>query len=429
MEHSEPDLPSELRMELETHPCYRESAHKEFARIHIPVAPRCNIQCNYCSRRYDCVNESRPGVTSEVLTPVEAVEKIRKVKKEIPYLSVIGIAGPGDSLANEQTFEALALIREEFPDLTLCLSTNGLLLPQSVDRLKELGVKFITVTINAIDPEIGSKVYDWVSWKGKRLRGVEGAEMLIRNQLEGIEKAANSGMLVKANIVMMPEVNADHIPVVAEKVKELGAYIVNILPLIPVPGTKFEDMRAPSPRERKKLQDICEEDIRQMRHCRMCRADAIGLLGEDRSAEFARETCALASPDYEGAIRVEIEGKAVYRVAVASSDGENIDLHFGQADTFRTYRVEDNEIVPTGEITVETYKDTPMFGEMHRRKLQEAVNSLKDMDIVLATAFGKRALEELRRSNIAPFRESGELKEAVARAVEQLFDERIMMME
>ena len=103
-------LDPRIEQALASHPCYNEEAHHTFARMHIPVAPRCNIQCNYCNRKFDCCNESRPGVTSEVLTPEQAVEKIRNVKERIPNLSVIGIAGPGDPLANEETFRALELI-------------------------------------------------------------------------------------------------------------------------------------------------------------------------------------------------------------------------------------------------------------------------------------------------------------------------------
>lgn len=51
------------------HPCFQESCHGKYGRIHLPVAPACNIQCAYCDRRYDCANESRPGVTSEVISP------------------------------------------------------------------------------------------------------------------------------------------------------------------------------------------------------------------------------------------------------------------------------------------------------------------------------------------------------------------------
>ena len=67
---------ADLEKVLQTHPCYNEEAHRKYARMHVPVAPKCNIQCNYCNRKFDCSNESRPGVTSEVLSPEQAVAKI-----------------------------------------------------------------------------------------------------------------------------------------------------------------------------------------------------------------------------------------------------------------------------------------------------------------------------------------------------------------
>ncbi|MDD1767656.1 MAG: nitrogenase cofactor biosynthesis protein NifB [Methanomassiliicoccales archaeon] len=416
----EPDL----NAMLETHPCYTEKAHTQFARMHLPVAPKCNIQCNYCNRRFDCMNESRPGVTSEILTPEQAVEKIRYVKERIPYLTVIGIAGPGDPLANEETFRTLDLVRKEFPEMSLCLSTNGLMLPRNVDRLKSLGVRFITVTINAVDPEIGSKMYEFVKYEGKVLRGIEAAEKLVENQLLGVKMASKAGMLVKVNVVMVPEVNAEHIPAVAKKVKQLGAYIVNVIPLIPVPGTNFASMRAPTPKERKALQDLCESDIKQMRHCRFCRADAVGLLGEDRSSEFAHVTCSLARPPKEGFAGMQAEGKTKYRIAVASSDGKNVDLHFGHAESFLTFTVAGKRITPGKSITYQADMDIPMFGMAHANKLEKAADALSGFDAVLATKFGDRAVEELQTRGVAAVKETGEIRSALRRAVDSIFKER-----
>lgn len=42
-------------------------------RVHLPVAPECNIQCNFCNRLYDCANENRPGVTRRTFGPAEAL--------------------------------------------------------------------------------------------------------------------------------------------------------------------------------------------------------------------------------------------------------------------------------------------------------------------------------------------------------------------
>ena len=124
-------LPEHIRQKVQDHPCYSEEAHHHFARMHVAVAPACNIQCHYCNRKYDCSNESRPGVVSELLTPDQAVRKVMAVAANIPQMTVLGIAGPGDPLANpERTFDTFRQLSEKAPDIKLCVSTNGLTLPQ-----------------------------------------------------------------------------------------------------------------------------------------------------------------------------------------------------------------------------------------------------------------------------------------------------------
>jgi nitrogen fixation protein NifB len=158
------------RKNIQGHPCFGANHHKN-GRMHLAVAPKCNIKCGYCSRRHDCANESRPGVTSRILTPVEGIEKVREVMaSELlgPIIKVIGIAGPGDPLANEETFETFKMLDEEFPHLIKCMSTNGLLLPESIDRLNDLGLHSLTVTINALDPEVCAKIYSHINYHGQR---------------------------------------------------------------------------------------------------------------------------------------------------------------------------------------------------------------------------------------------------------------------
>ncbi len=379
-----------LKEVLATHPCYNEEAHRKYARMHVPVAPKCNIQCNYCNRKYDCSNESRPGVTSEVLTPAQAADKIAFVKERIPELKVIGIAGPGDPLANEETFETLALVKQRFPELTPCISTNGLALPDSVDRLFDLGVRFVTVTINAADAEIGAQIYHSVLWDGKRYTGKEGAEILLRNQLKGIELCAKKGMLVKTNIVMIPGINADTIPELVKKVKSLGAYIVNILPLIPVPGTVFGDRAGPTPAERKALMDRCSLDARMMRHCKQCRADAIGLLGEDRSGEFAG--CGFGRGDGCGPVQdvpnmISIDTGKDFTVAVASDSGSEVDAGFGNAGRFLVYRVRNSNPEFLREVSPRDL-DSSTAGRPHREHIEDIVNLLDDCDIIIVREIG-----------------------------------------
>lgn len=110
-----------------------------------------SIYSNGINRKYDCANESRPGVVSELLSPEEAAQKVLVVAGKIPQMTVLGIAGPGDPLANpDKTFKTFELINSQAPDIKLCLSTNGLMLPDYVDRIKELNVDHVTITINIV---------------------------------------------------------------------------------------------------------------------------------------------------------------------------------------------------------------------------------------------------------------------------------------
>jgi nitrogen fixation protein NifB len=269
------------------HPCFNCTAGKQNARIHLPIAPQCNIQCNYCVRKYDCVNESRPGVTSTILSPAEAVDRFKKAKKSVPNLAVVGIAGSGDALANfDEVKETLSRIHSIDPDITFCLSTNGLMLPFYVNHIISLGVTHVTVTVNSVDPAVGAKIYHHVTYLGKEHKGEEGASLLLQNQLSGIRYLSSMGVVVKVNIVVIKGINDHEIAEIVYMVKDCGCKLTNIMPLIPVEGSAFEFMKTMSQNELSQIRVKCETMLPQMYHCRQCRADAVGILGHDLRHEF-----------------------------------------------------------------------------------------------------------------------------------------------
>ena len=370
------------------HPCYNEDAHNKFARMHLPVAPKCNIQCNYCNRKYDCSNESRPGVTSEVLMPQEAVDKVAMVKEKIPELRVVAIAGPGDPLANEETFETLRLVHERFPEMTLCVSTNGLALPENASKLYSEGVRFLTVTMNSMDVSVSEKIYEKVIWEGKKLTGQEGVGILLKRQLEGIRKCIELGMIVKINIVLIPGINDGHIPEMVKTLEEMGVYIVNILPLIPVAGTPFQDRRSPTPEERKKLADICSGSVKMMRHCRQCRADAIGMLDNDRSQEFARNpSCGSGC----GPKAVTASNIVKNKIAIATDDGTNV-RGFGNAGTYLIYTF-GGSFKKIDEI--EMNKGSAVYGGDHQKHIRNIIEKLGNVETVVVSEIGPGPLRTL----------------------------------
>ncbi|MCR5742917.1 MAG: radical SAM protein [Lachnospiraceae bacterium] len=260
----------------ESHPCF--GGHKNNAgRIHLPVSPGCNIACRFCDRTINDVEE-RPGVTSKILKPEECEDILTKALEICPDIRVAGIAGPGDTLATDNAFKTFRIIKEKFPDLIKCMSTNGLLLSEKAQEVIDIGIDSLTVTVNAVDPVIEEKLNAYIIYHGKKIEGVRGAKILIENQLEGIRKVSQAGITVKVNTVLVPQINGDHIEEIARTVAEAGASIYNIIPLIP--QHELKDYEAPRCIDIDRARTLASKYIDVFRHCQHCRADAVGVPGK-----------------------------------------------------------------------------------------------------------------------------------------------------
>jgi nitrogen fixation protein NifB len=383
----------ETRLDTKRHPCFNVAVKGECGRVHLPVAPKCNILCNYCNRKYDCVNESRPGVTSAVLTPRQAVAYLEEVLAAEPRITVAGIAGPGDPFANpRETMATIRLIREKFPQILLCLATNGLGILPYVQELADLGVTHVTITVNAVDPEIGRRIYSWAR-DGKVLhRGLKAAEVLLQRQLEAIAALKSLGITVKVNTIIIPGINDGHVPEVARKMASLGADICNLMPVYPNSDTPFADIPEPLPAQMALLREEAEEFIPQMRHCTRCRADAVGLLDADRSDELRGCLAACAS-------RVPAANDKPY-VAVATKEGMLVNLHLGEAPSFQIW--ENN-----GQgFKLVTERPAPPGGGGSQR-WWDLAETLKDCRAVLVSALGETPRAILEECGIQPVEISG----------------------
>lgn len=402
----------EVKAKTKKHPCYDCSACSSGnARMHLPVAPACNIQCNYCSRDFDCPNESRPGVTSGVLNPEEAVAKYLKVKEKVPNLSVVGIAGPGDVLANfEQVKATLAGIRKVDPDVTFCVSTNGLMLPFYANELLQLGVSHLTVTLNAVDENIGAKIYKHVNYLGKRYTGVEGARILRDNQLSGIRYLVSKGMVIKINIVMLKGINDDHIETVVQTVRDLDCEITNIMQMIPVKGSAFEGMDLVSNKELMEKRKACSTIMKQMYHCKQCRADAIGTLDNDISIQFREK---------EAAQEQKEEPKRL-RFAVASKSGMIVDTHFGHAVEFHIYDYQGGSVMYVERRAVSKYcKGADDCGD-EGPGIDNIMETIRDCQGVICMRIGAEPSKKLRGMGIEPFMMYDRVESGVKEAAEKI---------
>lgn len=262
---------------VKQHPCFNGDAHVKYGRIHLPVSPDCNIQCRFCKRGFNKW-ENRPGVSHSLLTPEAAVDMVAKALEKCPELTVAGIAGPGDTLATNHALEAFELIHQRYPKLINCLSTNGLLLEEKAERLVAVGVKTVTVTMNAVDYHILEQICAYIFYQGHHFTNSLAARLLISAQIAGIRKIVSLGLVVKINAVLIPGVNDHHLGHVAELASKLGASLFNIIPLIP--QHEFKEYPVPDCQQLNSAREAAEKYLPVFRHCQHCRADACGIPGK-----------------------------------------------------------------------------------------------------------------------------------------------------
>ncbi len=382
-----------MQRNLERHPCFSAEAKGSCGRVHLPVAPDCNIRCNYCNRKTDCVNESRPGVSSAILSSRQALVYMEKVLEKEPRIAVTGIAGPGDPFANPlETLETLRLIRRRYPEMLLCLSSNGLAVARYLDEIAEIEVSHVTLTVNAVDPQIGAKIYSWVRDGKVVYRGVQGAELMVERQIEAIEGLKKLGITLKVNIIVIPTVNDHHVEEVARTMAGLGVDLLNCMPMFPNRDTVFENIAEPGKALMEEVRARAENHLPQMRHCTRCRADAAGLLGNDRSGELrvSLRECAALPRDLSDRPHV----------AVATVEGLLVNLHLGEAATFQVWS-------KTGEVyrCIDRREAPEPGGGLKRwEKLSEM---LSDCRAVLVAGIGETPRKVLLASGIEPIEMNG----------------------
>ena len=385
---------------FEKHPCFNAAAKGSYGRVHLPVAPKCNIKCNFCDRKYDCVNESRPGVTSSVLTPEQAGVYVDRVLEKEPRITVAGIAGPGDPFANgEETMATLRIIRKKHPEMMLCLSSNGMGIAPYIESIAEIGVSHVTITVCAVDPVIGSRIYSWVKDKNVVYQGRQAAELLMSRQISAIRKLKQFNVTVKVNCIVIPGVNDQHVVEVAAAMKELGVDLFNAIAMFPNVNTPFGHIEQPSKKMMAEIRNEAEKHLPQMRHCTRCRADAVGLLGEDRTDEF--RSC-LSACSSIAALPPEMRPY----IAVASREGILINQHLGEASCFYIWEDSGNEYR-----LVEERKAPERGGGIKR--WHQLAKILGDCRAVLVSGVGETPYDILSKSGVKPIEAAGFVEEGV----------------
>ena len=294
--------------------CFHKDSRQTIGRIHLPVAARANTRLRW---------GAAPSL-GHALLPAEAVAMLWKAVESGLDIEVVGITGPGDPLADPgPTLTTLELVRTEFPDMLLCVTTNGLGGACVARELAAAGLDHVTVFMDAVDPDIVQRIYAWVRPGTHTLPPAKAAAHLVRNQAEAVKAFKRAGLTVKVNATVYPGVNAEHLVEVAKTAAGLDADLMALIPFKPA-GAEGEP-EAPTPELMDAVRGLAGEHLRVMPAFQACGRDLVGT-----------QASAFVLPSRPEVVMPKPTDKRP-NVAVASSGGMDVDLHLGHAVRILVY--------------------------------------------------------------------------------------------
>jgi len=269
--------------------------------LELPVAPRINARI-----RFAATNQTQPGH----LMPVEALEKVRTLVTQGKAIDCVGLCGPGDPLAFiDPTLETLGLLHRQYPDMSFFIKTLGIGGEKYADKLSKAGVSHVDLQVNAVAEEIVEKLYAWVRPGYKTLRLPDSAKILVTEQKKAVRAFKDAKMTVSVVTTVYPENNSDHIESIAHEMGELGADDMILIPYHPETGAEIK-LSVPG----KKLMETIRK--KASRYITVSdESNALVVIGNDQPSVLGIPKPTLERPN----------------VAVASSNGMDIDLHLGAA--------------------------------------------------------------------------------------------------
>ena len=155
--------------------------------------------------------------------------------------------------------------------------------------------------------------------------------------------------------------------------------------------------------------DRCGLDMKMMRHCRQCRADAIGLLGQDRSQEFVHvEGCGLKDMPINVTFETEHDES---KVAVATSDGKTVNSGFGNASEFRIYATDGDTVRFLKTVAID--RSGSVAGKDHKEHIESIIKQLEDCGTVIVEEIGPMPSKILSKLGVKIVITQGDVNEAV----------------
>ncbi len=333
--------------------------------VYLPVAPQVVARTRF--------SPPTPTQSQCIMVP-EALDWLDRIMDERGgTISMVAIAGPGDPLATPDiTLQTVQEVRKRYPEIRIGLSTLGIGADKLASALAKAGLNYVAMEVNGVRSEILEKLYAWIRPGQKTLKISEASKLLIKEQQNGVPALKFHNLSVGIVTTLYPGYNTDHVLKISSEMMELGADTISLVPYVPETSAEVS-LEQPSP------EIIARATEKAGQYLKVTKP----LLCQD-----VDKSCGLPAA---GLTELPKPSKKRPNVAVASSNGIEIDLHLGQAIKFIIYGPRDDGLACLLEV-----RDAPEPGKGGTRWI-ELAEVLNDCFVLLAASAGetpRRALAE-----------------------------------
>ncbi len=166
--------------------------------LRVSVTERCNFRCQYCMPDKPFSWAPRENLLSfeELFLFIKA-----SIDEGIDKIRITG----GEPLLRTDLDGFIKMISDYKSDIDLALTTNGYLLPQTAQKLKDAGLKRLNISLDSLKPEVAQQIAQ---------------KDVLKDVLKGIEKALEVGLKVKINMVPLKGINDTEIVDILDFCKE-----------------------------------------------------------------------------------------------------------------------------------------------------------------------------------------------------------------
>jgi len=176
--------------------------------LRISVTDRCNFRCVYCMPK-EVFGRDHPFLPRTELLTFEELERAARL---FARLGVTKIRLTGGEPLLRRDLEKLVAILAQLPEVDLTLTTNGSLLAEKAQMLRQAGLQRVSVSLDAIDDETFMKMND--------------VDFPVRRVLEGIDAALAAGLTpLKVNMVVKRGLNEHSLLPMTEHFRGTGVVL------------------------------------------------------------------------------------------------------------------------------------------------------------------------------------------------------------